>query len=144
MNMLVKDICHYNLDIENGRREGKDVIKLINARQALLADAKLNPKQIEGIDEDNNITLGTMIQMFEDTKPIPTYPDDAMLKAMEYFVAQLARIEGHDNPLTDKMLKELEDYSVDPKSFIGETDETDTDDLLDLDGESENGSNESV
>jgi hypothetical protein len=117
MELIMRDICFLNLKIERERENGDDAIKLIQERTKLMGEAKMKPIQAIDIEANETVSFGTMIKKWENEKPIPKQVDNELIKSMEYFIAQLARMEGIENPMTDQMLKELEEYSIDAESL---------------------------
>jgi len=125
MLMIMKDICYFNLKIEKERQADNDVSKLIKSRQDLLNDARLKPVQSIGLEADETVTFGTLIDKWENERPIPKRVDKEMLDAINYSIGQLARMEGISNPLTDAMMKELEEYSVNSQDIEPDIEEDD-------------------
>jgi len=120
MELIMKDICHLNLDIEKARREGQSssTLKLIEARTKLMGEAKMKPIQSNGLEANETVTFGTLLERIENNKPIPKHPDNEMKKYIDtYFVGQIARIENLDDPAVDKMLSDLEEYTIDQTSL---------------------------
>lgn len=116
MEMLMRDICFINLDIEKirqGYNKG-DVSKLIETRSKLMNDAKMKPIQATGAEENEQVTFGTLIKKWETEKPVSQKLDDEMKKYIDtYMVGHLAKMQGLDCDLVDNYEKELKEYTVD-------------------------------
>lgn len=68
-------ICFAELDIYESRRVGDDVTKKVQTLQSLLDAAKLQPKQNHNESISDAQTFGTLIDKWEDEKPIPECED---------------------------------------------------------------------
>jgi hypothetical protein len=113
MFAIAKDICMLQLMILKERNNGGNAISLIEARQKLFTNAKLNPVQSSGIDENDIVSFGTLIKRMENERPIPKALDSGIKTYIDTFmIGHLARMEGISNTLTEKMDKELEDYTI--------------------------------
>lgn len=118
MEMIMKDICCINLDIEKLRQEKKDnsqkaITNLIDTRSKLMNDANMKPIQSTGAEGNDQITFGTLIKKWENERPIPKPLDDEMKEYIDTFmVGHLAKMEGLKNELTDKYDKALSEYTI--------------------------------
>lgn len=119
MEMIMKDICFINLDIEKIRREkkpnsSKEITALIKTRSDLMNDANMKPIQSTGAEANDQITFGTLIKKWENERPIPAPLDDEMKEYIDTFmIGHLAKMEGLHNDLTDKYDKALSKYTID-------------------------------
>lgn len=129
MEMLMKDICFINLDIEKIRQEKrsnshKEVMSLIETRGKLMTDANMKPVQATGAEANDQVTFGTLIKKWENEKPIPKRIDDDMKEYIDTFmVGHLAKMEGLHNELTDKYDKALSKYTIEFSEINKEKDE---------------------
>ncbi|PKR82860.1 hypothetical protein [Heyndrickxia camelliae] len=118
MEMIMKDICCINLDIEKLRQERKDnsqktITNLIDTRSKLMNDANMKPIQSTGAEGNDQITFGTLIKKWENEKPIPTPLEDEMKEYIDTFmIGHLAKMEGLNNELTEKYDQALSNYTI--------------------------------
>ncbi|WP_137743264.1 hypothetical protein [Robertmurraya siralis] len=118
MEMIMKDICFINLDIEKARQERKDtsaktIMNLIETRRQLMTDANMKPIQSTGAEGNDQVTFGTLIKKWEDERPIPVPMDDEIKEYIDTFmVGHLAKMEGLNNDLTDKYDEALSKYTI--------------------------------
>lgn len=116
MEMLMRDICFINLDIEKIRQgtESGDVNKLIESRSKLMNDANMKPVQSTGADANDQVTFGTLIKKWENEEPIPVTLDDEMKEYIDtYMVGHLAKMEGLRGDVVDKYEEAIKEYIVD-------------------------------
>ncbi|MDT0160285.1 hypothetical protein [Bacillus sp. AG4(2022)] len=119
MEMIMKDICFLNLDIEKVRQEKnannqKIVTTLIETRSKLMNNANMNPIQSTGAEGNDQITFGTLIKKWENERPVPTPLEDEMKEYIDtYMIGHLAKMEGLSNELTEKYDKALSTYTID-------------------------------
>lgn len=72
--ILLKQICSLEIDINRDRAAGKPVDKSVNALNTLLGSAMLKPAQKkadDGSSSVNSTPYGVLIRKFEDERPIP-------------------------------------------------------------------------
>lgn len=118
MEMIMRDICFINLDIEKVRQErkansGTEITKLIKTRSDLMNDANMKPIQSTGAEGNDQITFGTLIKKWENEKPVPRPLEDEMKEYIDTFmVGHLAKMEGLNNELTAKYDKALSEYTI--------------------------------
>lgn len=118
MEMIMKDICFINLDIEKIRREkrpnsSKEITALIKTRSDLMNDANMKPIQSTGADANDQITFGTLIKKLENERPVPKPLDDEMKRYIDTFmIGHLAKMEGLHNEMTEKYDKALSQYTI--------------------------------
>jgi hypothetical protein len=131
MEMIMKDICIINLEIEKIRQEKKDsankiITNLIKTRSDLMNDANMKPIQSTGADASDQITFGTLIKKWENERPIPQPMDDEMKKYIDTFmVGHLAKMEGLHNEFTELYDREISKYTIDFNELNNEADELD-------------------
>lgn len=118
MEMIMRDICFINLDIEKVRQErkangGTEITKLIKTRSDLMNDANMKPIQSTGAEGNDQITFGTLIKKWENERPVPRPLEDEMKEYIDTFmVGHLAKMEGLNNELTAKYDKALSEYTI--------------------------------
>lgn len=72
--ILLKQICNLEIDINRDRAAGKPIDKSVNALNTLLGSAMLKPVQKKSDEADSaagNTPYGVWIRRFEDERPIP-------------------------------------------------------------------------
>ncbi len=121
MEMIMKDICFINLDIETIRQEGKDVKgdinKLIETRSKLMNDAKMKPIQATGAEANDQITFGMLIKKLENERPTDEPLDewkdpDNFEKWHKIFVGHLADMNDIENDVTKEYREIIKPYTV--------------------------------
>ncbi|MGG1664520.1 hypothetical protein [Brevibacillus sp. NRS-1366] len=123
MEMIMRDICFINLDIEKIRGEQRangstEISKLIKIRSDLMNDAKMKPIQATGAEANDQLSFGVLIKKWENDKPVPKALDDEMKTYIDtYMVGHLAKMEGLNNELTDKYDKALSDFTINFKDI---------------------------
>ncbi|WP_064198990.1 hypothetical protein [Brevibacillus brevis] len=118
MEMIMRDICFINLDIEKIRGEQRangstEISKLIKIRSDLMNDAKMKPIQATGAEANDQLTFGVLIKKWENDKPVPKALEDEMKMYIDtYMVGHLAKMEGLNNEMTEKYDKAIGDYTI--------------------------------
>ena len=131
MEMIMKDICFINLDVEKKRQEkssnsGSEITKLIKSRSDLMNSANMNPIQSTGAEGNDQITFGTLIKKWENERPVPKFLEDEMKEYIDTFmVGHLAKMEGLTNELTEKYDNALNEYTIDFEEIKKDTEEYD-------------------
>lgn len=108
----VMQICLQLLDIDKDRKAGKDVTNKLKTLDTLMNSAKLQPKQNVNNAATDSLTMGQMIEKFENERPIPE-PDPEFRDVNKigkyirvWFSGWLAKAMGFKNATS----KEFEDY----------------------------------
>ena len=118
MEMIMKDICFINLDIEKARQERKEntsktITNLIKTRSDLMNDANMKPIQSTGAEANDQVTFGTLIKKWETERPIPRPVDDEMKEYIDTFmIGHLAKMEGLNNEMTEKYDRALTSHTI--------------------------------
>jgi hypothetical protein len=118
MEMLMRDICFINLDIEQVRQGEKgDVSKLIETRSKFMNDAKMKPIQATGAESNDQITFGTLIKKLENERPTDTPLDewkdpDNFEKWHKVFVGHLAAMNDIENDTVKEYKEIIKPYTV--------------------------------
>lgn len=129
MEMIMRDICFINLDIEKIRRQNKvnsssEITKLIKARSDLMNNANMNPIQSTGAEANDQFSLGLFIKKWEDERPVPKAIDDDMKRYIDvYMVGHLAKMEGLNNDMTDKYDMAISEHTIDFKEINNDEDD---------------------
>lgn len=130
MELLIKQICLTELDIENRRSNGEKVDQQLKTLQDLLGSSNLKPVQETGANAVEQETFGTLIKKFEREKPIPE--PDHMWKDVDgigkyirtFFFGHMAKAIGAENKFQDEYDEEFAKYTVNQEDIEdGELDE---------------------
>ena len=125
---VFKRICFKQLEILKATRRGDDTKDLDATFQRLLETAKLQPKQNSGDSTANNQTFGTLIDKWENTRPIPEVDED--LRDVDkiglyldcFFRGHLARMMGLKNGLSNLYTKFMKKYTVEKPEYDSDED----------------------
>lgn len=115
---VFKRICFKQLEILKATRRGEDTKNLDDTFQKLLDTAKLQPKQNSGDTMADNQTFGTLIDKWENTRPIPEVDEDLRdvdkigLYLDVFFKGHLAKMMGMKNGLSNLYSKFMKKYTV--------------------------------
>ena len=120
---VFKRICFKQLEILKATRKGEDTKDLDATFQKLLETAKLQPKQNSGDTTSDNQTFGTLIDKWENTRPLPEIDDE--LKDVDkigwyidiFFKGHLAKMMGLKNGLSNLYNKFMKKYSVEKPEY---------------------------
>lgn len=74
--LLFQRIAHTQLAIEKAQRSGKDTDKLDKTLQDLMASNAIKPSSSNSNSYSDAKTFGQLIELWEETKPIPEVEDD--------------------------------------------------------------------
>ena len=125
---VFKRICFKQLEILKATRRGDDTKDLDTTFQKLLETAKLQPKQNSGDTTSNNQTFGTLIDKWENTRPIPEIDEDLRdvdkigLYIDTFFRGHLARMMGLKNGLSNLYSKFMKKYTVEKPEYSDDDD----------------------
>jgi hypothetical protein len=118
MELLIKQICLTQLEIEKRRANNEKVDPIVKTLQDLLGSSNLKPAQETGANSADQQTFGTWIKKFEHDHPIPE-PDeewkdvDGIKKYMNiWFFGHLARMLDIKNDNEDAYWEEVNKYKV--------------------------------
>lgn len=123
---LFKRLCFKQLEILKATRIGQDTTKLDSTFQDLLGTAKLQPKQNSGDATADNQTLGTLIDKWENTRPIPEIDEELRdvdkigLYIDVFFRGHLAKMANIKNAFSSLYDKFMEKYTVRKPEYVGE------------------------
>ena len=120
---LFKQICFTQLELFKANRAGRDTKTLNDTLIKQLDAAKLQPKQNAGDTTADNQTLGTLIDKWENTRPIPEIDDE--LKDVDkigkyistFFFGHLCKMIGIDNDYAREYEDYMKAYTVDKPEY---------------------------
>lgn len=126
---LIKQICFVQLDLFKANRAGKDTKDLNRTLTTLMDAAKLQPKQNSGDTTAQNQTLGTLIDKWENTRPIPECDEE--LKDVDhiaryiniFFKGHLSKMMGLKNGFSNMYNKFMEKYTVTKPEYNADEDD---------------------
>ncbi|MGG0308436.1 hypothetical protein ABEY43_06520 [Priestia megaterium] len=130
MELLIKQICLQELDIEIRRGNGEKVDTQLKTLQDLLGSSNLKPVQETGANAAEQASLGTLIKKYENERPIPkadkAWEDvDGIKKYVRvWFLGHLSRMMGIKNEASKEYEEEISKYTVEPPKY--EEDDEDT------------------
>lgn len=118
MELLIKQVCLTELDIENRRSNNEKVDQQLKTLQDLLGSSNLKPVQETGANAVEQESFGTLIKKFERDKPIPEadpeWKDvDGIGKYVRtFFLGHMARALGIENKYQEEYDDEVNKYTV--------------------------------
>lgn len=120
---VFKRICFKQLEILKATRLGEDTKNLDATFRDLLDTAKLQPKQNSGDAMSDAQTFGTLIDKWENERPLPEIDDD--LKDVDkiawymdvFFRGHLSKMMGLKNGLSNIYNKFIKKYTVDKPEY---------------------------
>jgi hypothetical protein len=125
---VFKRICFKQLEILKATRLGEDTKNLDDTFQKLLDTAKLQPKQNSGEAVSDAQTFGTLIDKWENTRPIPEVEEE--LKDVDkigllihvFFTGHMAKVLNLGSSLSNLYDKFIKKYTVEKHISSGESD----------------------
>lgn len=125
---IFKSICIAQLNVQRAQAEGdqRRTTDAMKTLQDLMDSARIKPKQKAGDALVEQNTFGTLIQRWENERPIPEPREewrdvDGIGKAITvWFYGHLAKMFHLDNDAADVYEREVEKYTVKPPKYIGE------------------------
>lgn len=125
---VFKRICFKQLEILKATRLGEDTKNLDDTFQKLLDTAKLQPKQNSGDTMSDAQTFGTLIDKWENTRPIPEVEEE--LKDIDkigllihvFFTGHMAKVLNLGSSLSNLYDKFIKKYTVEKHISSGESD----------------------
>jgi hypothetical protein len=123
---VFKRLCFKQLEILKATQKGEDTKDLDATFQKLLDTAKLQPKQNSGDTTADNQTFGTLIDKWENTRPIPEIDEE--LKDVDkiglyidvFFKGHLSKMMGLKNGLSNLYTKFMKNYTVEKPEYSDE------------------------
>ena len=120
---VFKDICFNRLQNLKALRRGEDTKDITASFQKLLDSGKLQPKQNAGDTTADNQTFGTLIDKWENTRPIPEIDeelrdvDKIALYINIFFKGHLAKMMGLKNGLSNLYSQFMKKYTVEKPEY---------------------------
>lgn len=123
---VIKDICFNRLQNLKALRRGEDTKDITASFQKMLDAGKLQPKQNAGDTTADNQTFGTLIDKWENEKPLPEIDEE--LKDVDkialyidvFFKGHLAKMMGLKNGLSNSYTKFMKKYTVEKPEYDGD------------------------
>jgi len=122
---LFKNICLTQLSLNKAQKTNNvsEIKQLNDAYIKLLDSAKLQPKQNAGDTTAENQTLGTLIDKWENTRPIPEVDEE--LKDVDkigkyisvFFFGHLCKMIGVDNDYAHEYEEYMKTYTVEKPEY---------------------------
>lgn len=125
---VFKDICFNRLQNLKALRIGEDTKDITASFQKMLDSGKLQPKQNVGDAMADNQTFGTLIDKWENTRPIPEVDEDLRdvdkigLYLEIFFKGHLAKMMGLKNGLSNLYSKFMKKYTVEKPEYNDDED----------------------
>lgn len=124
---IFKRICFKQLEILKATRKGEDTKNLDATFQNLLDTAKLQPKQNANETISDAQTFGTLIDKWENTRPIPETEEELKdvdkigLLIHTFFTGHIAKVLNLPTSLTAIYDKFIKKYTVEKQEYEGES-----------------------
>lgn len=123
---IFKDICFNRLQNLKALQKGEETKDITAAFQKMLDSGKLQPKQNSGDTTADNQTFGTLIDKWENTRPLPEIDEE--LKDVDkigwyidvFFKGHLSKMMGLKNGLSNLYTKFMKKYSVEKPEYSDE------------------------
>ena len=125
---IFKQICFTQLELLKAARAKQDTKDLTATFQKLLDTAKLQPKQNSGDATANTQTFGTLIDKWENTRPLPEIDEDLRdvdkigLYLDVFFRGHLAKMMGLKNGLSNLYTKFIKKFTVEKPEYNDDED----------------------
>ena len=125
---LFKQICFTQLKLLKADRLGEDTRDLNKTYLELLSANKLQPKQNAGETMADNQTFGTLIDKWENTRPIPEVDEDLRdvdkigLYIDTFFKGHLSRTMGIKNAFSNLYNEYMKKYTVEKPEYEDDSD----------------------
>lgn len=116
VELVVRQVCHQTVEIQEKRERGEKVKDEITALQALLSGSGLIEKTREKNAE--TVKIGQTIKEIENSHPIEAPREelidvDGYNKLLDTFIGAMSRTLGKENIFTEKFNEYYKKYSVD-------------------------------
>lgn len=133
---LFQKIALLELKITKATQQGDKLEGLINSYNSLLGSANVKPVQNNDNTLSEQNTFGTLIQKWENERPIPE-PDpewkdvDGIKKYISvWFLGHLCKMMGVNNSYSREYEEEVAKYTVDPPSYVEDSVSTEFESLF--------------
>lgn len=123
---VIKDICFNRLQNLKALRRGEDTKDITASFQKMLDAGKLQPKQNAGDTTADNQTFGTLIDKWENERPLPEIDEelrdvDKIGTYMDIFYrGHLSKMMGLKNGLSNLYTKFMQQYTVNKPEYNDE------------------------
>ena len=124
--VLYKQICFIELNIDKAQKEGKDTKDLLKSLQDVMTSLQIKPSQNNSNALTEAKTFGQLIAKWEETKPIPE-PDedfkdvDHISEYVDVFMrGHLAKMMGLKNGYSEKYDSYIAQYSAKKHEYTEE------------------------
>ena len=123
---VIKDICFNRLQNLKALRKGEDTKDITASFQKMLDAGKLQPKQNAGDATADNQTFGTLIDKWENERPLPEIDEE--LKDVDkiawyidvFFRGHLSKMMGIKNAFSNLYTKFMKKYTVEKPEYKDE------------------------
>lgn len=123
---IFKDICFNRLQNLKALQKNEDTKDITASFQKLLDSGKLQPKQNSGDTTADNQTFGTLIDKWENTRPLPEIDEE--LRDVDkigwyidiFFKGHLSKMMGLKNGLSNLYTKFMKQYTVEKPEYSDE------------------------
>lgn len=123
---VFKDICFNRLQNLKALRKGEETKDITAAFQKLMDSGKLQPKQNKGDALSDSQTFGTLIDKWENTRPLPEIDEE--LKDVDkialyidiFYRGHLSKMMGLKNGLSNLYNKFMKKYTVEKPEYSDE------------------------
>lgn len=125
---VFKRICFKQLEILRATRRGEDTKNLDATFQNLLETAKLQPKQNAGDTTADNQTFGTLIDKWENERPLPEIDEELKdadkigLYIDTFFKGHTCKMLGEKNAYSNLYSSMMKKYTVDKPEYESDED----------------------
>lgn len=126
--ILFKNICFTELNIDKAQKEGRDTKDLTKTLQDLMASLQIKPSQSNSNALTEAKTFGELIQKWENEKPIPEPEDEFKdvdkigLYIDVFFKGHLAKMMGLKNGLSSLYDRFIQKYTVKKPQYDEDSD----------------------
>lgn len=123
---VIKDICFNRLQNLKALRKGEDTKDITASFQKMLDAGKLQPKQNAGDTTADNQTFGTLIDKWENERPLPEIDEELRdvdkigLYIEVFFKGHLSKMMGIKNAFSNLYTKFMKKYSVEKPEYSDE------------------------
>ena len=125
---VFKDICFNRLQNLNALRRGEDTKDITASFQRMLDSGKLQPKQNAGDTTADNQTFGTLIDKWENERPLPEIDEE--LKDVDkiglyidaFFKGHTCRMLGEKNAYSNLYSSVMSKFTVDKPEYESDED----------------------
>ena len=120
---VIKDICFNRLQNLKALRKGEDTKDITASFQKMLDAGKLQPKQNAGDTTADNQTFGTLIDKWENERPLPEIDEELRdvdkigLYINVFFKGHLSKMMGIKNAFSNLYNKYMKKYTVEKPEY---------------------------